>query len=390
MVPATWGHTGRASQPARATEEDATLMDVKVSPNRGGMMARSSRKGRAVVAVVVGLAGAGGTFALFAAAAPSAFAASSPYELYCPKTPVGNIVLNNVVTSGTITPAAPAAGSQFNLTGYSSVVALPTSIVSAAAALGNSAIAGTAVTKVDATGATPASISSGNLAINAPIPSPVPATGLTLNLPATPASVGPFTATGGAINLTVDPDISLALNVSGSTLTLTCTPYPNNTAATGIVSATPAGSPASPVISTASAGTSTPAPTTAATTPAATTPATTPAATTPAPATSSLASTGPGPDLWLVAVIGFIVLYLGSVVLALVERPRSLLRRVLRMAPPAVPVAAAVAAEPVVAASPEPDRSVWSVPPSAKPAYPKAGSPGLWFDGWEPQGRNRG
>jgi hypothetical protein len=173
-----------------------------------------------------------------------------PYELYCPGTPVGNIVLNNVTTSGTISPATPSAGTQFDLTGYTSAVDLPTSIVSAAAALGNSAITGTAVTKVDATGATPASISSGELAINAPIPSPVPSSGLTLNLPASPATLGPFTATGGAITLTVDPAISLALDVSGSTLNLTCTPYSNNAAATGIVSEAPIGSPISPVIAT--------------------------------------------------------------------------------------------------------------------------------------------
>jgi hypothetical protein len=351
-------------------------------------MARSSRRGRAVAAVITGLVSGGGMFAMFAASAPSAFADSSPYELYCPGTPVGNIVLNGVVTAGTITPAAPAAGSTFNLTNYSSVVTLPSSIAAAAQALGNSSISGTAVTKVDATGATPASISSGNLTISAPLPSPIPTTGITLNLPATPATIGPFTATGGAISLTVDPAISLGLVVSGSTLNLTCKPYPNNTAATGIVSTAPAGSPAAPVISSGTAGgSSTPPPTTAATTPTATTPTT--AATTPAPtpSTSSLASTGPGPHLWLVAVIGFIVLYLGSVVLALVERPRSLLRRVLRLAPPAIPVPAGVveAAE----AAPMVDRSVWSTPPpSAKPAYPKAGgSPGLWFDGWEPQGR---
>jgi hypothetical protein len=89
-----------------------------------------------------------------------------------------------------------------------------------------------------------------------------------------------------------------------------------------------------------------------------------------------------------VAVIGFIVLYLGSVVLALVERPKSLLRRVLRMAPRALPATAAVFE--TAQASPTTDRHVWSAPPSAKPAYPKAGgSPGLWFDGWEPQGRDR-
>jgi hypothetical protein len=358
-------------------------------------MARSSRRGRAVAAVMIGLVGTGGMFALLTAEATPAFADSSPYMLYCPGTPVGNIALNNVVTTGTITPASPAAGSTFNLTNNQTTTALPSSIVSAAAALGNSAIAGNATLKVDATGATPASVAAPPITINAPIPSPVPASGLSLMLPSTPATVGPFTATGGAISLTVDPAVSLSLNVSGSTLTLTCTPYPNNSSPTGIVPSAPTAAKASPVIASTTAG-STPAPTTAATT-APTTPAPTTAATTapttpaPAPTTSSLASTGPGPHLWLVAVIGFIVLYLGSVVLALVERPRSLLRRVLRLAPPALPAPAAATAVDVSEAAPIADRNVWSVPPSAKPAYPKAGgSPGLWFDGWEPQGRNRG
>ena len=106
-------------------------------------------------------------------------------------------------------------------------------------------------------------------------------------------------------------------------------------------------------------------------------------------APSSLATTGPGPHLWVVAVVGFIVLYLGSVVLALVERPRSLLRRVLRLAPRAVPVVAIVL-EPAAVSPTDRSHTSGPSPPSAKPAYPKAGgSPGLWFDGWEPQGRNR-
>jgi hypothetical protein len=209
--------------------------------------------------------------------------------------------------------------------------------------------------------------------------------------------VGPFTATGAAITLTVDPAIQLTLVVSGSNLVLTCHPYPNNTAATGIVASAPAGSPASPVIATASAGAAAPAATATTAAPAAT-PTTAAPATAPA-AASSLASTGPGPHLWVVAVIGFVVLYLGSVVLALVERPRSLLRRMLRMAPQVVPAPVgpvdAVAASPVfdrpVVHRPVLDRKIRPEPPSAKPAYPRAGgSPGLWFDGWEPTDRNPG
>ena len=359
-------------------------MTSTLRANRGGTMARSGRKRMA--AVVAGIvAGSAGAFALLAASATPAFANTSPYEVYCPGTPVGNIVLNDAVTNGTITPASPASGQQFTLTGYQSVISLPSAIVSAASALGNSAITGTATLKVDATGATPASVASSNLAINAPIPSPVPAAGLTLNLPAAASTVGPFTATGGAISLTVDPSISLVIAVSGSNLNLTCSPYPNNTAPSGITSTTPAGPKASPVIATATAGGAAP-PSTA---PAATTPA--PAATTPAP--STLATTGPGPHLWLVAVIGFVVLYLGSVALALVERPRSLLRRLLHMVRPSTPVPLDMSTELSMA-----NLTPASVPTPpapavqqarARPAYPKAdGSQGLWFDGWEPTDRS--
>jgi len=208
-----------------------------------------------IVMVVASLAHSSGT---------PAFADSAPYELYCPGTPVGNIALNGVVTTGTITPASPAAGSTFNLTNYQSTVSLPSAIVAAAAALGNSAITGTAALKVDATGATPASVAAPPIAINAPIPSPVPPTGLSLVLPSTPGTVGPFTASGGAVTLTVDPAIALTLVVSGSDLNLTCTPYPNNSAATGIVSSPPSGAEVSPVIAVANGGSTT---TTSTTTP---------------------------------------------------------------------------------------------------------------------------
>jgi len=193
------------------------------------------------------------------------------YELYCPGTPVGNIVLNNVTTSGTLSPSDPSSGEQFNVTGYQTQVALPTQIVTAAAALGNSAIVGTAAAQVDATGATPASVSAGTLTINAPIPSPVPPTGLVLDLPSTPETVGPFTATGGAVTITEDPVASLTLVVSGSDLSLTCRAYTNNSEFSGIVDTPPPGDPVSPVIATSQ---TTPPPTTPA--PGGSSPTTTP------------------------------------------------------------------------------------------------------------------
>ncbi|MGA2521583.1 MAG: hypothetical protein ABSG81_12295 [Acidimicrobiales bacterium] len=345
------------------------------------------------------MAAAASAVVLVVASATPAFADSQAYELYCPGTPVGNIALNGVVTTGTITPASPAAGATFNLTNYQSMVSLPTQIVTAAAALGNSAISGTAAEKIDATGATPASIASPTITIDTPIPSPVPATGLALTLPSTPGSIGPFKASGGAISLTVDPAVSLTLNVSGSNLSLTCHPYPNNTVATGIVTTAPSGAQASPVIATSSAG-SAPAttPTTAApttpTTAAPTTPTTAPPATSPG---SGLASTGPGPDLWIVALVGFIVLYLGSVSLALVERPRSLLRRLLRMQQPVPamvngPVPAVAVPAPVVQNTPvvRPAPTAMPEAPHMRTSYPRAGgSQGLWFDGLEPDNRNQ-
>ena len=63
-----------------------------------------------------------------------------PYELFCPQTPVGDIVLNEVTTTATLSPPDPSPGQQFSVTNYQSQVPLPASIASAAAALGNTSI----------------------------------------------------------------------------------------------------------------------------------------------------------------------------------------------------------------------------------------------------------
>ena len=212
---------------------------------------------------------------------------TGPYELYCPGTPVGNIALNNVTTTASIPTGVPA-GQTFNASNFQTQVTIPSSIASAAAALGNTAITGTAVVKVDATGATPATVSAGDIAINAPLPTPIPSTGISLNLPSTPGTVGPFTATGGTITLTLDPTVQLTLVVSGSDLSLTCKPYTNDSASTGIVSASPPGSPISPVIASESSSST---PTTIAGTGASTT-TTSPASPSDSSTTTSPASSG--------------------------------------------------------------------------------------------------
>ena len=117
---------------------------------------------------------------------------TGPYELYCPGTPVGNVVLNDASTSGTISPASPTVGQTFNLTGYQTKVTIPINLVQAASAFG-SVLAGSATASVDATHATPGTISPGTINFSVPIPSPP--TALELDLPTTPMTVGPFTAT---------------------------------------------------------------------------------------------------------------------------------------------------------------------------------------------------
>lgn len=270
-----------------------------VSYSRSMHRAQAARGTRWVALRLLGVAGligiTGGSVAGMVVPS-SAFANSSPYELYCPGTPVGTVVLNNVVTTATITPASPSAGSQFNVTNYQTQANIPSSLATAAAALGNSSITGSATVTVDASGATPASIATPTLSFSVAIPSPVPSTGIALSVPTSPGSVGPFTASGGAITLTQASKADLNLVVSGNTISLNCTAYNNNSAPSGITTTAPSGATISPTIATASASGSSSAATT------------TPTTTAPAPTTASsggsLATTGAGPGLYLLAEIG--------------------------------------------------------------------------------------
>ncbi len=179
-----------------------------------------------------------------------------PYELYCPGTPVGNVVLNDAVTSATLSPATPTAGQSFSLTGYQTVVNLPSSLASAAASLQPN-LQGSATAQIDATGATPATTPEGPLDFDVPIPSPVPDAGVALSLPSTAATVSGFTATSAQITIQEDSAASLTLTISGAPLSLTCTAYPNDTVTpSGITTSTPSASPIAPVIAVAGGGSS--------------------------------------------------------------------------------------------------------------------------------------
>ena len=177
------------------------------------------------------------------------------YELYCPGTPVGDIALNDVVTSASLSPSDPSSGQSFSVTGYSTTANLPASLAGAAAAI-SPMLSGSANTQIDASGATPAKTPEGPLNFNVTIPSPVPSGGVALTLPSTPATVSGFSATGGPITITEDSSASLTLNISGSALDLTCTAYPNDTITpSGITTETPSASSIAPVIATSGGST---------------------------------------------------------------------------------------------------------------------------------------
>jgi len=286
---------------------------------------------------------------------PPTTGGTGPYELYCPGTPVGTVALNDATTTATLSPVDPTTGQQFYVTGYQTTVNLPASIVSAAAALANTSISGTATTQLDAIGATPPTLSSGTLSFDTPIPSPVPADGIDLVIPSPAISVGPFTATGGAISIQEDASASLTLDVSGNALALTCTAYADDSVPTGITTSSPTGSPVDPVVagtaaetspsssttssttSTTSAATTTSQSTTTTSARASTTSSTGATTSTQALATKSsntisassgsLAFTGSGSGLRLATTAGAALVLLGLLLLAVSDVPRQLVRR---------------------------------------------------------------
>jgi hypothetical protein len=288
---------------------------------------------------------------------PAPPGAPGPYELFCPGTPVGDVALNDVNTAGTITPADPVPGEQFSVTDYQTTLTIPASIASAAAALGNTALAGTVTGSVDAIGATPAQISTGTMDFDVALPSPIPEGGVTLTIPLPAGTIGPLSASGGTITITEDASIQLVLVISGANLTLDCSAYANDAQPTGIVTSFPPGSPMSPVIATTSSSVPpTTAPTTtppestqgsATTQPVAPVAASTGSSSSASPTTlanspasgaddsaeqgamtgdsgssSPLAFTGPGTGTMAIALIGAVLVLLGLSMLALADIPR--------------------------------------------------------------------
>ncbi|MDR3649409.1 MAG: hypothetical protein P4L20_09990 [Acidimicrobiales bacterium] len=250
------------------------------------------------------------------------------YELYCPGTPVGNVVLNDAMTSATLSPSAPTAGQSFTITGYQTMVNLPESLASAAAAV-QPDLTGSATAQIDASGATPATMPEGPLNFDVPIPSPVPADGVTLSLPSTASTVSGFTATSNKITIQEDASATLTLTVSGAPLSLTCTAYPNDTVTpSGITTTTPTASSIAPVIAVAGGGSGTTTAPPAVTTTTTKAPAgggggtTAPTARPVTAPSGSLAFTGIGPGIGVLTVFGGALILLGFALLVLVDAPR--------------------------------------------------------------------
>ena len=173
---------------------------------------RRTASWRRVLTVVVGaVLTISGTFMLVGVAVDvgQAAADTAPFELFCTGTPLGNLALNDVVMTGTLSPASPSPGQQFNLEDFQTQITIPADVVQQAAAVGNTSLTGTATTTIVASGATPSTLSTGALAYDEPIPSPVPTAGLPFDVPTTPATLGPFTATSDNISLNLGPSIEL-------------------------------------------------------------------------------------------------------------------------------------------------------------------------------------
>ena len=185
---------------------------------------------------------------------PATSAVTGPYELYCPHTPVGDLVFNGVTTSASITPSTLSAGDQFEVTNYETDIPVPSGAVSAAAGLGNDSFDGLAASDVDAYGATPSQVATGSMGFDLPIPNPVPTSALQLEIPSSPTTAGPFTASAGPITIAQDQSMLVVAELSGKAFKMSCTAFPNDSIATsGSTNTPPSATPIRPVIATADA-----------------------------------------------------------------------------------------------------------------------------------------
>ena len=186
-----------------------------------------------------------------------AYADTPPYELYCTGAPFGNIVLNNVVSTGSGAGYGPFEEP------YQIKIPIPASLLSTLKEMGATAVAGTLTTMVNAGGSNLFedfySPNVGPLAFDVPIPDPIPATGIHIVLPSTPILSHFFGGPGTVpppgtepplqFRFTANPSTSISLVLPLNTASLRCTAYSNDALPTsGVTTSGPVGSPIIPVI----------------------------------------------------------------------------------------------------------------------------------------------
>jgi hypothetical protein len=219
--------------------------------DKGATMGRIHVASRLATAIAVSFfAGTATAIAIeVGSSSTPALAESTPVELFCPATPVGNVVSNDVVLNGTLSPNEPAPGQQFNVTGFQAQVPIAADLLQEAAIVGNTAWQGVQQGDIEVTGATPTSVPTGAMAFGAPIPNPVPSAGITVGEPSRPATFGPFTASSDNVVVSLSQQFSLTFDDAGNELNLKCAWYPNDALpGSGITQDTPPGLPISPVI----------------------------------------------------------------------------------------------------------------------------------------------
>jgi hypothetical protein len=156
-------------------------------------------------------------------------ALTGTYQLYCPD-PVETPIVLHVRARATISPADPAPGGHFLVSGFQTEVTFPPGVASALAQM--SPITGKVTGKVLLVGATPHTRAVAELFV-AIVPASVPAAGFNFWVPARAANLGTFAASSQAIAVEEGSQFRLTLEVGkggdAQTRVLACTAFANST-----------------------------------------------------------------------------------------------------------------------------------------------------------------
>ncbi|MGD0983996.1 MAG: hypothetical protein ABSA65_09285 [Acidimicrobiales bacterium] len=151
------------------------------------------------------------------------------YQLYCPD-PVETPIVLHARSSATVSPAGPAPGDHFRVSGFRTEVTFPQGVASALADM--SPITGNVRATVLLLGATPGTHAVAESFV-ARIPASVPAAGFNFWVPARAVGLGTFTARTRAIAVEEASRFRLTLEVGqgsqAQTRVLACTAFANST-----------------------------------------------------------------------------------------------------------------------------------------------------------------